>query len=137
MTGAGRIDLSAKTLQLKVDPRRLIGQQDTSDSGSTGNPNQDTGLGAPVMIQGSWSKPRIYPDVAGILNDPRGVFEQPKSARKGPFGDAGQLGNSDSSGGVDSGGQKGGVFDDLLGGIGNILKDPGNNSGSGFSGKGQ
>ena len=137
MTGAGSINISAKTLQLKVDPRLLIGQQDTSDSGSIGNPKQGTGLGVPVMIQGSWSEPRIYPDVAGILNDPRGVFEQLKSAGKGLFGDAGQFGNSGSSGSFGSGGQKGGVFDDLLGGIGNILKDPGNNSGSGFLGNGR
>ena len=137
MTGAGRIDLSAKTLQLKVDPRLLIGQQDTSDSGSTDNPNQGTGLGVPVMIQGSWSAPRIYPDVAGILNDPSGVFEQLKSAGKGLFGDAGQFSNSGSSGSFGNSGQKGGVIDDLLGGIGNILKDPGNNSGSGFLGNGR
>ena len=137
MTGAGSIDISAKTLQLKVDPRLLIGQQDTSDSGSTDNPNQGTGLGVPVIIQGSWSAPRIYPDVAGILNDPSGVFEQLKSAGKGLFGDAGQFGNSGSGGSFGSSGQKGGVFDDLLGGIGNILKDPGNNSGSGFSGNGR
>jgi AsmA protein len=136
MTGAGSINISAKTLQLKVDPRLLIGQQDTGDSGSIGNPKQGTGLGVPVMIQGSWSEPHIYPDVAGILNDPRGVFEQLKSAGKGLFGDAGQFGNSGSSS-FGSSGQKGGVFDDLLGGIGNILKDPGNENGSGFLGNGR
>jgi AsmA protein len=132
MTGAGSIDISAKTLQLKVDPRLLIGQQNTTGSSGAGDRNQGTGLGVPVMIQGNWSEPRIYPDVAGILNDPMAVFDQLKSSGIGLFGN-GQFGKSGSNGGFGTGGQKGGTFDNLVGGIGNILKDFGAGNGSGGS----
>ena len=32
------------------------------------------GLGIPVVVQGTWSEPRIYPDVAGILDDPGAAY---------------------------------------------------------------
>lgn len=97
VTGTGSIDIAGKTLDLRVDPRLAVGQQDTGNSG-TGN-----GLGVPVVIQGNWSAPRIYPDVAGILNDPAAAFSRLKEAGKGLFGfdrqpgDTGQSGNSGSA----------------------------------------
>jgi AsmA protein len=96
VTGTGSIDIAAKTLQLKVDPRLIVGRQDTNGSGA------GAGLGVPVVIQGNWSEPRIYPDVGGILSDPAGAFDRLKAAGKGLFGqsgDTGQSGNANQSGG--------------------------------------
>jgi AsmA protein len=111
MTGAGSIDLAAKTLQLKVDPRLVAGHQNSSDS------DQATGLGVPVRIEGSWGYPRIYPDVAGILNDPNGIYSQLKAAGKGLFGDSSQSGNNGNSG----------TFNNLLQGLGKMLNAPASN----------
>jgi AsmA protein len=131
MTGMGTIDISAKTLQMKVDPRLLVGQQAPAGSAGSG---QGTGLGAPVMIQGSWSAPRIFPDVAGILNDPSAIFNQLQSAGKGLFGGMGQSGNSNNGGaGGNADNGTGNTFDSLLGGLGNMLKGSGGNGG-GFLG---
>ena len=133
MTGVGTIDISAKTLQMRVDPRLVVEQQDTtstnSPAGSAGSAGagQGTGLGVPVVIQGSWSEPRIFPDVAGILNDPAGVFNQLQSAGKGLFGAAGQSGKN---GGDPNGGANGATntFDSL---IGNFLNGSGGSGGGG------
>jgi AsmA protein len=92
VTGTGTIDIAGKTLDLRVDPRLAVGQQGTGNSG-TGSSGSGNGLGVPVVIQGNWSAPRIYPDVAGILNDPAAAFDRLKEAGKGLFG-TGQSGNS-------------------------------------------
>jgi AsmA protein len=34
------------------------------------------GLGVPIMIAGPWVRPSIYPDIAGILQDPAAAYEQ-------------------------------------------------------------
>jgi AsmA protein len=99
MTGTGTIDIAGKTLDLRVDPRLAVGQQGAGSSGS-GN-----GLGVPVVIQGNWSAPRIYPDVAGIFNDPASAFDSLKQAGKGLFGSdrqPGDTGQSGNSGGANS-----------------------------------
>jgi AsmA protein len=123
MTGAGSVDLGAKTLQLKVDPRILTGAQTASD------PAQATGLGVPVRIEGSWGYPRIYPDVAGILNDPNGIYSQLKAAGKGLFGNLGLSGNSSTNSNSDtnSNDSTSGTLHGLLQGLGNMLNGPANN----------
>jgi AsmA protein len=132
VTGTGTIDVAAKTLRLKVDPRIFMGQQ------AVGAAGEGTGLGVPVLIQGNWDAPRIYPDVAGIFNDSAGVFNQLKAAGKGLFGDnMGQFGNhgTNSNPGnsepveTDSSGHSG-ALGNFLGGIGNMLKGPAGNSGN-------
>jgi AsmA protein len=111
MTGNGSIDLPAKKLQFKVDPRLVAGQGSNSSVGTTG-------LGVPVLIEGSWSEPRIYPDVAGILDDPVGVYKQLKATGKGLFGDVGS-------------------FDNLLGGVGKMFNVPPETHHRGVSGDDQ
>jgi len=126
VTGTGSIDIAAKTVQLKVDPRLIVGQQDTSGSSGT------TGLGVPVLIQGNWSEPRIYPDVAGILNDPADAFNRLKAAGKGLFGNGHQSGDTGPSGNANqSGGNN--TLDSLIGGF--LKSSPG--SGGGFLGNGR
>jgi AsmA protein len=105
VTGTGSIDIAAKTLQLKVDPRLIVGRQDTNGSGA------GTGLGVPVVIQGNWSEPRIYPDVGGILSDPAGAFDRLKAAGKGLFGQSGDTGQSGNAN------QSGGALNSLIGGF--------------------
>jgi AsmA protein len=34
------------------------------------------GLGVPVAITGAWTKPSIYPDIAGILENPQAAYER-------------------------------------------------------------
>lgn len=107
MTGTGSVDIGAKTLQLRVDPRLIVSQQDASGAG--------TGLGVPVVIQGDWSAPRIYPDVAGILNDPASAFDRLKAAGQGLFGFNRQSGDSGTSGNQPGNGN--GTLDSLIGGF--------------------
>jgi AsmA protein len=82
--GAGSVDLPAKTLNLKIDPRLGAGGQGWDSSTRT------TGFGVPIIIQGSWTEPRIYPDVAGIHDDPAGVYNQLNTVGKGLLGESSQ-----------------------------------------------
>jgi AsmA protein len=70
MTGAGTVDLPAKTLAFRVEPKLVM---TTEGQGSAANP---VGLGIPVAIEGPWAEPRIYPEVAGMLDNPAALTEQ-------------------------------------------------------------
>jgi AsmA protein len=70
MGGSGNIDLVSRTLKLRVDPKlvaSLEGQGGKADL---------KGLSVPVMIAGPWSRPSIYPDIKGILENPVAAYEQ-------------------------------------------------------------
>ena len=41
-----------------------------------GTDKKMAGLGVPIVVDGSWSDPRIYPDIAGILENPQAAYEQ-------------------------------------------------------------
>jgi AsmA protein len=83
MTGAGTVDLPAKTLVFRVEPKLVM---TTEGQGSAANP---VGLGIPVVIEGPWAEPRIYPDVAGILDNPDAAYAKLKALGKGLFGQGG------------------------------------------------
>jgi AsmA protein len=83
MTGAGTIDLAAKALALRVEPKLVM---TTQGQGGAADP---VGLGIPVVIQGPWSAPRFYPDVAGILDNPDAAYAQLRALGQGLFGSAG------------------------------------------------
>jgi AsmA protein len=133
MTGAGTIDLAAKTLAFRVEPKLVM---TTEGQGRAGDP---VGLGIPVVIEGPWAEPRIYPEMAGILDNPDAAYAKLKEMGKGLFGTGGGglggllggLGGSsgNASGGNTSGGTGGGQADQL-GKIGETL---GNLFGQGFS----
>jgi AsmA protein len=93
MTGAGTVDLPAKTLAFRVEPKLVL---TTEGQGSAANP---VGLGIPVAIQGPWAEPRIYPDVAGIFDNPDAAYAKLKELGKGLFGQGGSGGASDQLGG--------------------------------------
>jgi AsmA protein len=93
MTGAGTVDLAAKTLAFRVEPKLVM---TTEGQGSAANP---VGLGIPVVIEGPWAEPRIYPDVAGLLDNPDAAYAKLKEMGKGLFGQGGSGGTSDALGG--------------------------------------
>src|SRR3984893_10779317 len=111
MTGAGTIDLATKSLAFRVEPKLVM---TTEGQGRAADP---VGLGIPVVIDGPWSEPRIYPDMAGILDNPDAAYAKLKEMGKGLFGSGGGLSG--------------------LGGLGGLGNLGGNPSGSGGSGGGQ
>jgi AsmA protein len=69
VTGAGEADILRRSLDFKLEPKlvaSLEGQGGESDL---------TGFPVPIIVRGPWAKPKIYPDVAGILNDPQAAYQ--------------------------------------------------------------
>ncbi|WP_407186662.1 AsmA family protein [Bradyrhizobium centrosematis] len=88
VTGAGTIALDTKMMGFRVEPKLVM---TTEGQGRT---NEPVGFGIPVMIQGSWSQPRIYPDMAGMLDNPDAAYAKLREMGKGLFGpDGAGLGN--------------------------------------------
>jgi AsmA protein len=94
MTGAGTVDLAAKTLAFRVEPKLVLTTE--GQGGSTANP---VGLGIPVVIEGPWAEPRIYPEMAGMLDNPDAAYAKLKEMGKGLFGQSGSGGMPDPLGG--------------------------------------
>lgn len=138
MRGVGTVDLMTKMLSFRLDPKvvaTLEGQ---------GGQTDPLGLGVPVLVQGPWSAPQIYPDIAGIKDNPQAAFDKlrdlgtglfsvftgkdPKADGKGDQKSGGDdlvkslndmFGKKDSSGtGKDSK-----PSGDNQGGVGNVLRD--------------
>jgi AsmA protein len=110
MTGAGTIDLGTQMLAFRVEPKLVM---TTEGQGRASDP---VGFGIPVVIDGPWAEPRIYPDAA---------YAKLKEMGKGLFGAGGGI----LGGGLGSG----------LGGLGGLLgggKESGGNSGGGGGGGG-
>ena len=115
MTGAGTVNLPAQSLKFRVDPQLVASLEGQGRQGDI------AGLGVPVMIVGPWSKPKIYPDIKGILQDPAGAI-----ARFKDFGDGVKklpgLENIDQSGVLQNVIKDGKVDQDaLIQGIGGLL----------------
>ena len=122
MTGAGTIDLGTRTLAFRVEPKLVM---TTEGQGRASDP---VGLGIPVVIDGPWAEPRIYPDMAGILDNPDAAYAKLKEMGKGLFG-AGGGGLGGLLGGLGGGGSTSGTggSSDPLGGklgetLGNLLQ---------------
>ena len=102
MTGVGTIDLGTKQIGFRVEPKLVM---TTEGQGRAGDP---VGLGIPVMIDGPWAEPRIYPDMQGILDNPDAAYAKLKEMGKGLFGANGAgLGGLGGLGGLIPGGQPG------------------------------
>jgi AsmA protein len=63
LSATGEIDLLRRALDLKADPRL-----------STGKDGGMAGLPVAVVVSGPWARPRIHPDMAGILGDPDAAY---------------------------------------------------------------
>ncbi len=83
MTGAGTIDLGTKQIGFRVEPKLVM---TTEGQGRLSDP---VGLGIPVMIEGPWTSPRIYPEMQGILDNPEAAYAKLKQMGKGLFGEKG------------------------------------------------
>ncbi|WP_166299932.1 AsmA family protein [Bradyrhizobium sp. 2S1] len=84
MTGVGTVDLNTRQIGFRVEPQLVM---TTEGQGRAGNP---VGLGIPVMVEGPWVSPRIYPEMQGILNNPQAAYAKLKEMGKGLFGANGQ-----------------------------------------------
>jgi AsmA protein len=126
MTGTGTIDLGTKTLAFRVEPKLVM---TTEGQGRASDP---VGLGIPVMIEGPWAQPRIYPDMAGILDNPDAAYAKLKEMGKGLFGASGGglgglsglVGGLGGAGGGGAGGNSAGAAGgqgDQLGKLGETL----------------
>jgi AsmA protein len=93
VTGTGTVDLADKSLAFRVEPKLVM---TTEGQGRAGDP---VGLGIPVVIDGPWAEPRIYPDMAGILDHPEDAYARLKAMGKGLFGTDGALNGLGGSGG--------------------------------------
>src|SRR5262249_34196092 len=80
MTGRGTANLVNQTLDFRVDPKVVMSPQ------GQGGPTDPAGLGVPVVVRGTWSDPQIYPDVAGILDNPEAAFARLKTMGGALFG---------------------------------------------------
>ena len=116
MTGAGTIDLGTRQIGFRVEPKLVM---TTEGQGRAGDP---VGFGIPVMIEGPWTEPRIYPDMQGILDNPDAAYARLKEMGKGLFGPDGA-----GLGGL------GGLLGGAQGGTGT----PGGNTTQGGSANGQ
>jgi AsmA protein len=124
VTGAGTVDLGEKTLALRTEPKLVM---TTEGQGRAGDP---VGLGIPVVIDGPWAEPRIYPDMAGVLDNPDAAYAKLKEMGKGLFGPNGALsGLGANLGNAPAGSQPGstgsapgaGLSDQLGGDLGQTL----------------
>ena len=111
VTGNGSIDLAAKSLAFKLEPRLVM---TTQGQGST--VADPLGLGVPVTLEGPWSSPRIYPDIAGILDNPDAAFAKLRDMGQGLFGKGGLFGG-DGKDGQSKDGNK------LIEGIGGLIQE--------------
>jgi AsmA protein len=148
MTGAGTIDLGTRQIGFRVEPKLVM---TTEGQGRLTDP---VGLGIPVMIEGPWGSPRIYPEMQGILDNPDAAYAKLKQMGKGLFGENGAGigaaigsllgGQPGATGGQQggAGGQAGSQSGSPLGGqlgetIGNLLQQGLSGFNQGGSGQGQ
>ncbi len=111
MTGTGTVDLGQQSLAFRVEPKLVM---TTEGQGRAADP---VGFGIPVVIDGPWAQPRIYPDVAGILDNPDAAYAKLKEMGKGLFGS----GSSGPGGNADSGSGNSGLSDQLRSRLGETL----------------
>jgi AsmA protein len=112
MAGTGVVDLPARTLNFRVDPQVVASLE------GQGGKTDLQGLGVPVAVNGPWASPAIYPDIAGILENPQAAYEKLSKLAAGkvklPNADAlGALGTADGISGLVKG-TAGGSIEDLI-----------------------
>ncbi|MCB2011402.1 MAG: AsmA family protein [Geminicoccaceae bacterium] len=116
VTGAGTVDLPARTLDYRLAPKAastLQGQDATSDP--------DLELGVPIVVHGPWSDPQVQLDIDGALTgnllsgEGVGAIVGGLAAKGGKLGEVGE--NLEKVLGVDPGkAAAGGLVKELLGG---------------------
>jgi AsmA protein len=70
LTGAGTVHLPNRYLDYRIEPKLVASLQ------GQGGAADLTGFNVPIIVKGPWSKPDIYPDIAGILQNPQEALKQ-------------------------------------------------------------
>lgn len=122
MTAAGSVDLRAQTLDFRADPR-ILSSRDPSSGRQT-----SSGIGVPVVVNGPWSRPRIYADTPDILSNTDAALRALRSAL-GAGGGSGGSGSDTSSSGAPSGTSLNEFIDGLSKGFGQSTGDPARDGG--------
>jgi AsmA protein len=78
--GKGTADLPAKKLQFTLNTQLVLNPEGKS---GTGNP---VSFGVPVIVEGKWDSPQIYPDMNGILDNPDAAYAKLHQLGVGLFG---------------------------------------------------
>jgi AsmA protein len=77
MRGGGTTDMPNQRLSWRVEPKIVASLEGQAPMPRPkGTDKKMAGLGVPIVVDGSWSDPRIYPDIAGILENPQAAYEQ-------------------------------------------------------------
>lgn len=77
MTGKGTTDMPQQSLAWRVEPRIVASLEGQAPQPRRkGEGKKMAGLGVPIVVDGSWNDPRIYPDIAGILQNPEAAYKQ-------------------------------------------------------------
>ncbi|WP_158090172.1 AsmA family protein [Kiloniella majae] len=96
LSGKGTVPMPPKTLDYRLEPK-LVG-----DLEGQGGDSGAKGLAVPLLITGSWSDPKVAPDLAGALTD---QLKDPSALIEGvTSGEGGvklPLGDGDDAGGVE------------------------------------
>jgi AsmA protein len=124
MTGAGNVDLPTQALKFRVEPQVVASLE------GQGGKTDLKGLSVPVVIAGPWAKPSIYPDIAGILQNPAAAYQQLNKLGGGlvSLPGAGSLGSTGSiAGGLIQNGKlnKGALQEGAIKGLGQLLGNQG------------
>ena len=69
VSGAGAVDLLRRRLDLRVDPK-------LTDGGA------EQALPVAIIIRGPWARPRVYPDIEGVLKNPDAAYKRLQSLLK-------------------------------------------------------
>ncbi|HUB63830.1 MAG TPA: AsmA family protein [Methylocella sp.] len=80
VTGTGFVNIAEKTLSFRLEPKLTMSLEGQGGSAT------EAGLGVPVIVQGNWTEPHIYPDIGGILDDPADAYAKLRALGKGLFG---------------------------------------------------
>ena len=84
VSGLGIVDLAGKTLDFKIEPKLVASLE------GQGGKTDLAGFGVPVVVRGSWDEPKIYPEIAGILDNPDAAYETLRKLGLNLFGGRGQ-----------------------------------------------
>ncbi len=103
LSGGGVVHMPNQWLDYKVDPKLVASLQ------GQGGAADLAGFNVPIIIKGPWSNPKIYPDIAGILDNPAEALKKLKA-----------IGNIDP-------GKLGLGADQLLSGGGDVIENLGEN----------
>ncbi|MBA4611400.1 AsmA family protein [Stappia taiwanensis] len=77
MSGTGLIDLPRKSLDWRFEPKVVATLEGAPPMPrGKGEDRELAGLGVPVIVRGPWDRPKIYPDIKGILDDPKTALKQ-------------------------------------------------------------